>query len=784
MRRKELLLIILLFFLLNLIVFGGVISGCDRLISHGFSGDVFSYFGALKSLEKDSLQNTFLLWNPYFFCGTPWIANPQNQFFYPLNFILLFLPFNLLINYSFMLHILLIGIATCIFVKYLDLDWYAASVSGLTAMFSGLVFLRCFAGHLLTINTYFWLPVIFLFLEMALKKRRLAYAIYAGVALGFQILAGNPQYTYYSVLAVVLYFVFRSAMILYRHKSLSGIKFNFSCLFIFLIIGIGIAALKLIPVWEFSRLSNRSLASYDFNIAYSFPPRNLITYLLPEFYGDALRVPYWGPFYYLWEMCGYVGILPLILSALAVVYRRNKYTIFFGALALLALLLSLGGYTPFFKLFYYFLPGIRYFRGPGKALVLFVFSVGILSAYGFSWLAQKRQETARPLKRIIILLGILAAALLFIDLFVYFRYSSLVFWWTNLWKIKNLPLVLSEYRFYCAILSLAKFTSLIIIIFLTLLLWQQKKISLNIFKFLLVVIIVGDLWLFGAKYIVSGKAQMCYWDRGVVNFLKGKEGDGLYRVHNYYLNSANNAAFDKISIIDGYDPLVLKRYGNFFDACFSAPGQPSCIAKLSNMVNLKYFIVFENQKVDGGNSKVVYQKDGFKILENTKCLPRAYIVHNAKVVKAGEQEVLRAVFDDSFEPLKAVILEKDIAPSGGNTGASLVPQDKATFLKYSANEVIIQAQAADSGYLILSDANYPGWRADVLNTDTGKWLEKEILNADYLFRAVVLDKGNYVVRFRFRPFSFYLGSIISVFTLVLVSVILFFIYRRNRRQRR
>lgn len=559
------------FLLLNLLLFRDVIFSRDRLVSYVVSSDTFAYFASSKFLEKEALSKGLILWNPYFFSGTPWIANPQNQIFYPLNLPFSFLSFREHINYSLILHIFLIGIATFLLVRYFGLDWYLAMISGLITMFSGLIFLRCLAGHLLTINTYLWLPLIFLLIEMAFRKEQLIYGIFAGLALGCQILAGNPQYTYYTLLALFFYFVFTFTIVLYRHHKQPKIKFIFSLGTIFLVVGIGIAAFRLIPILEFAKLSNRSEISYYFCGSYSFPLRNLVTFIMPEFYGDEVKVFYWGKAFYIWEMCGYVGILPLILSIIGVVYKRNRYTLFFGILSILALLGSLGIYTFLFKLFYHFLPGYNRFRGHSKLIVLFIFSIGILSAYGLSWLTEKKAGSIRQLKRITFLLGIFAAMLVLFWLFVYSKYSSVLAWWINLWKTENLPLIASEFRFHCAYFSFAKFTSLVIIIFLIFFLWLQKKISLSVFKALVFIIIISDLLLFGAKYVVSAKAQKCYWDREVVSFLKNKEGNSLYRVCNFNNDIANNAVFDGISLIDGYDPLVLKRHIDFFNACLSTP---------------------------------------------------------------------------------------------------------------------------------------------------------------------------------------------------------------------
>ena len=74
----------------------------------------------------------------------------------------------------------------------------------------------------------------------------------------------------------------------------------------------------------------------------------------------------------------------------------------------------------------------------------------------------------------------------------------------------------------------------------------------------------------------------------------------------------------------------------------------------------------------------------------------------------------------------------------------------------SPGRVIIETQATVSGWLLLSDVWYPGWIATVDGQIA------EVLQADYLFRAVSLDAGVHQVVFRYNPLSFRLGFWVSL----------------------
>ena len=64
------------------------------------------------------------------------------------------------------------------------------------------------------------------------------------------------------------------------------------------------------------------------------------------------------------------------------------------------------------------------------------------------------------------------------------------------------------------------------------------------------------------------------------------------------------------------------------------------------------------------------------------------------------------------------------------------------------------------GYLVLSDAYYPGWRATIGRQPAP--LER----ANYAFRAVYVPAGQYTVEFMFEPLIWRIGLGVSAVTLL------------------
>jgi Bacterial membrane protein YfhO len=87
--------------------------------------------------------------------------------------------------------------------------------------------------------------------------------------------------------------------------------------------------------------------------------------------------------------------------------------------------------------------------------------------------------------------------------------------------------------------------------------------------------------------------------------------------------------------------------------------------------------------------------------------------------------------------------------------------------------VVAQVDADAAGLLVLTDLEYPGWRAEVDGRPAA------ILRADGAFRAVALTAGSHRVAFSYRPLSLFLGGALSA----LAAVALLLLARRGEPRR-
>jgi len=159
-----------------------------------------------------------------------------------------------------------------------------------------------------------------------------------------------------------------------------------------------------------------------------------------------------------------------------------------------------------------------------------------------------------------------------------------------------------------------------------------------------------------------------------------------------------------------------------------------------------------------------------KIYEYQGTLPRAYLACDVDVVSGPEAtwEHMQAAGTGGKTVIEADSSRQDSTCDAQNPG-------QATITAYQPEHVLIDVQAPQDAYLVLSDAWYPGWEATI----DGK--PAEVLRANGLFRAVQVPEGEHQVAFTYHSRMLEIGAAVSgVFLILALGGLIVGIPRRTR----
>ncbi len=375
----------------------------DRVI---FGGDILMGGYATRVFVHRLLNlGEVPLWNPYQLGGMPLLADVQVAVYYLPNLLLDFVYWGrdlTYLGYEMLVigHYMLGAVFFYAYLRNLGIAAAAALLGAIAFEFNG--FFVGHRGHVNMLAVVVWVPGVLWLLDKSWRSRQmwhtLVWAVLASFALSQMVMAGHPQVIFYSTLFIIAYFVYRWIGSL-KSETGSGSRNLRGMLRIPVIFSLvaaiagGISAISLLPTAELLGQSLRSEPNYDFAVAYSLLPRNFINLLIPEFLGwsgTELRI--------------YAGVLTLVLTVVAwtVPDRSRSERTFFTVTLIVALLISLGGFTTFYGVLYRFVPGFGAVRVSARAFYFANFALAVLAAFGAdSLLRQLSSAEAARLRKVI-----------------------------------------------------------------------------------------------------------------------------------------------------------------------------------------------------------------------------------------------------------------------------------------------------------------------------------------------------------------------------------------------
>lgn len=710
------------------------------------------------------------LWNPYLFGGLPFVDAMHGDTFYPLAILQFILPIYKALGWKLVLTIFLAGIFTFYCMRTLGFSRGISIIGALAYMFSANLVSWVYAGHDGRMYVTSLLPLNLLFLEKSLRSRKLIHFILFGGTIGLLILANHPQLAYFAMWGLGLYFLMSLIWDYKDNRKVARLIKPVAYFVVALVLGLALSLVQILPPYIYvNKYSPRAEGArgYEFATSWSFHPEELVSQFVPEFAGLNLETEnsYWGrnPFKI---NSDYGGIVPLLFAIVALVLVRNRKVWFFSGLGLLALIYSLGAHTPLFRLFYYFVPQVKSFRAPGLILFLLVFSVLVMALFGLEKILHGVKDL-KDKKKINKLL--LVVVLIFFGFAFLFSVagSGLLSLWNGI-LYSDIPAQKKDIM----LLNLPNITRGFWISFLLVggvvagvYLYLQGKLKRSYFLFWIGALLFLDLWRWDAKFIQNFDYQTYFQKDQAIDYLKQDKEPYRALVIPGTFPMSNFLAFYGIDEAFGYHGNELKRYDDFTEKSYLESARTQAeygqryldflFGPKPDLLNVKY-LLFRGVFPDTSKYKLVLRAGDKNLYINSNYLPRARMVYKYEVIK-DKDKILQRLKEPDFDYRGSIILEEEPKIEGCRD-ASLCVSTPARVTEDKINSLTVEAETDKPGLLVLSENAYPAWKAFV----DGK--ETKIYTADYIFRAIPLEKGKHKIDLIYSSKPYNIGKTSSILT--------------------
>ncbi|MDQ3948818.1 MAG: YfhO family protein [Gemmatimonadota bacterium] len=722
------------------------------------------------------------LWNPYLFGGLPYVAGMHGDIFYPTALLRLVLPTDVAMTWGLIIHVVLAGLFTFLFLRAVGLSFSGALIGGLAYMLAGNVAGLVSPGHDGKLFVSALLPLALLFLHRGVRDGHTWAWGALALTITLAVLTPHPQLLQYLLLTSGAYALFvafgraetgealpRPAAI--RRLGLAAVA-----------VGIGLlgGAIQFLPLFEYAPWSPRAGgAGWEHAISYSLPPEELLNFYVPQFSG--ILDQYWGR-NFLHHHSEYVGASVLVLSGLAFGGNppgaRRRFLWFWTGALVVATLWALGGYTPFYRLVYALVPGTKFFRAPSTMLYVISFSIAVLAAVGTERALTRREIRPRYL------LAWLAAG---IAVAVLATSGAL----TNVATTLAPAQLLERVDESAAALTLGAWRSFLVVgatAGVLFAMWRGK-LSAPAAGWALAAVIAIDLWSVERLYWrFSPPASVLFRSDPVVDYLKRMPQPG--RVLPYALQPLAGSTPDPylrygdgkatglmvhgVRSVVGYHGNELGRYQLLTGWDIEREWvQRFANPNLRRLSNTRYWYTnaaeppLPSMRLVAGPAtnaagNIVY------LYEFAEDNPAAWVAPIA--IKAPDENVLATVLDPRFDVRRAALFDTAARVPAAPVPPSMPPASdvgvRVTRYEPGHISLTLDRPAPAGSALIVSENYYPGWTAtaDGRPAPTGR--------VQYVLIGVALPTGARSVELMFRSATYERGRAITLASLATAALLL------------
>ncbi|HEV8265506.1 MAG TPA: hypothetical protein VGQ06_11180 [Gemmatimonadales bacterium] len=698
------------------------------------------------------------LWNPMILGGLPYLAAvTHGDVLYPTSFLRLVLPAHTVTNLGFVLHYILAGLLTYLLLRRLSLSWGAGVVGGLAYQLSGIMVSYAHPGHDGKLFVSTMLPLALLALVAAVRDRRWwGYALLS-LAVALCLLSPHVQTTYFLLIAAglfALYLTFGETTTEPLRPRLERLALALAAV----VVGFGVAMPQILPFLEYIPHSPRAAGYAGSGTAsYGVPWDHVPEFFIAGFTGEGMAEQggtYWGsnPLKLHSE---YLGLPVVALALLGAGDRRRRLVWWLGGIGLLFLLISLGGATPFYRVWLAVMPLVQKTRAPGMAFFIVAFVTAVFAALGAARL--ERGEGRRHVTAWLVAAGavaLLAVAGAFGNLAVSLAPSA---------RAGAAAALGPTIRLYALIGAVAlAITALVALGRLA------GRIPAAAFACCLPLVLAADLWRDGRRFWVYSPppSQGIYREDALVARLRSEPRP--LRVLDLGVYPQNVLMAHDIPQVLGYQGNELR----YYDDLLGGRGEWGYLlgsTQLWSLLAVRYVILPDSVHIPGyhrvmGPVATAAGTRGY-LLEADTAPPYARVVPAA--VKLDDERIAPTLADPRLPGFDRVVLLASDAPVTPAPVSGWPPPSpaRAQVTSWRPGQMTIELDPApaSASYVLVSENWYVDWRAAV----DGK--PGQVLRGDDALITVPVAAGARRIELTYRSSTYNTGRLISLLSILILG---------------
>lgn len=665
------------------------------------------------------------------------------RYLYPLNWIYI-LPYEYAIIIRSISEYLIAFFSMYFLLKSMDLEKKSCIIGGIIYTFSSVMLVWHLWPHS---DVASFAPLTFLFARNIIFKKRWRDIVLLGYVEGIMLLAAMPTYVAYFDYLLGAYFVY---------LTIKTYKTNWKMIIlIFLKFGIGIILGVLISLpYTIGILDSTVATGYSASRA----SKSVFTMDLKYIASMLFPLASLGNMH-LNESTIYAGtlsivLLPMIFSGLKRKMRKDYMFWMIGLVILFFLIFS-----HYLDFIFTHMPAINT-SSKSRIIVLVGFIFAIMDSVCIDDIIKHQKEYRHRFVWYILVYAV------FIGLYIWIR------------------------SFFTDYLYLSKIDITVALsIFLLMLMMISKKEIWSIFL-ILITLYSGETITKRYLPYVSNNVSVIPESTDSIQFLQQNAEDSpVIVVGSSWTMFANTNIYYDVKMLSGHSlSLTDSGYTNYYkaidDKAFTTPTRIQ-FTKIDNYNLLKYlgvkYIVADRAYYSMNPSiidisqldLVYYGEDGLDIYELKETGSRFETVNN--VVFHNSQEDLLSAMEQDYLPNTLHLLEENDSNNYKlNTNSS--SSSDIEVVKESNDQIKLEVSNAENTFLVFNEYFNDKWKVYV----NGK--EQELLNGNYITRAVYLEKGNNVVEFKYEDPRIIIMMVISGGTILLSFTTLIISSKRKEKR--